>query len=293
MTVVVLALGADPLLVRAVTSILDQDEPADVIVVNSNGGNAGQLLLRHGLDVKVIEIETLLFPGGARNAGIAEAKTAYIAFLACDCVAAPGWIRERLKFHLAGAAVVACAMMPVRPHHLISWADHLLLFPHRLPHLPQEQVILFGVSFDRKIFDAYGSFDEKMRSGEDSEFLQRLPQEYLPVWAPQVITLHKNNTNLLALLRDQYKRGYRFGIEMRRVHRSDPKNLIIFFIKHSVGAGRFAKIGLRGADRLWAYASLPIVALGCLCKAAGIWSMSHLVSRIDAGEYLEAESSRR
>ena len=292
-TVIVLAVGADPLLVRAVSSILDQDERADVIVVNSNDGNARELLLQNGLDVKVIESKALLFAGGARNAGIAEANTPYVAFLACDCLAAPGWIRERLKLHLAGATVVASAMMPDRPRHLISWADHLLLFPHRLPHLPQERVILFGASFARQIFDIYGTFNEKMRTGEDSEFLQRISAEHRPVWAPQVITLHKNNTKLFALLRDQYKRGYRFGIEMRRVRRSDPTALISFFMRHSIGARKFAKVGLRGTDRLWAFGSLPIVALGCLCKAAGIWSMMHLISRIDAGEYLEAETGHR
>ena len=44
LTVVVLAVAADPLLVRAVKSILEQDEPCEVIVVNSKGGDASGLL---------------------------------------------------------------------------------------------------------------------------------------------------------------------------------------------------------------------------------------------------------
>ncbi len=153
LAVIVLAVAADPLLVRAVKSILEQDEPCEVIVVNSKGGDASGLLKKNGIHLKVIETEDLLFAGGARNRGIAEAKTPYVAFLACDCVAAPGWARERLKLHQAGHRAVASAMMHDRPLHLVAWADQLLLFPHRLPHLPENRVILFGVSFARDVFE--------------------------------------------------------------------------------------------------------------------------------------------
>jgi glycosyltransferase involved in cell wall biosynthesis len=288
-TVVVISINADPLLLRAVASVAEQDEPAEIIVVNSNGGNAAKLVKDAGFEVKVIEIEELLFAGGARNRGIYEAKAPYVAFLASDCVAAPGWIRERLKLHVAGSKVVASAMMPASKFNLVSWADHLLLFPHRLPFLPSKKVILYGASFARDIFTTYGLFDPNLRTGEDSEFLQRLAIEHKPVWAPSVITMHRNKTNLLTLMLDQFKRGHRFGIEMRRIKKSEPRNLILFFLKHSMGAHRFVRDGLRGRDRFFAYLSLPFVTLGSLCKAAGILSMVHLVPKIDAG----TESERK
>ncbi len=290
LAVIVLAVAADPLLVRAVKSIIEQDEPCEVIVVNSKGGDASGLLEKNSCHVKVIETASLLFPGGARNRGIAEAKTPYVAFLASDCIAAPGWARERLKLHQAGHGAVSSAMMHDRPLHLVAWADQLLLFPHRLPHLPQDRVILFGVSFARNVFDRYGLFSEALRTGEDSEFLERLEAGDKPVWAPRVITLHRNNTNLFKLLRDQYRRGHRFGIEMRRIHGKKPKDLVFFFLKHSLRAYKFAREGLRGRDRLLAIASLPLVALGCFAKAAGILSMRRLVPEIDAGKYADPDA---
>lgn len=290
LTVIVLAVAADPLLIRAVKSILEQDEPCEVIVVNSKGGDASGLLKKNGFHVRVIETEDLLFAGGARNRGITEAKTPYVAFLACDCVAAPGWARERLKLHQAGHTAVASAMMHDRPLHLVAWADQLLLFPHRLPHLPENRVILFGVSFARDVFERYGLFNENLRTGEDSEFLERLEAGDKPVWAPCVITLHRNNTNLLGLLRDQYRRGHRFGIEMRRIHGKEPKRLVSFFLRHSFHAYKFARDGLRGRDRLLAIASLPLVSLGCFAKAAGILSMRRLVPEIDAGLYMDPDA---
>ena len=290
LTVIVLAVAADPLLVRAVRSILEQDEPCEIIVVNSKGGDAAGLLERNGFNVKVVETASLLFPGGARNRGIAGAQTPYVAFLACDCEATPGWARERLKVHRAGHSAVASAMMHDRPLHPVAWADQLLLFPQRLPHLPQDRVILFGVSFAHDIFARYGLFNEALRTGEDSEFLERLAANDKPVWAPHVITLHRNNTNLLGLLRDQYRRGHRFGIEMRRIHGKEPRSLVSFFLRHSFHAYKFARDGLRGRDRLLALASLPLTALGCFAKAAGILSMRRLVPDIDAGRYVDPDT---
>lgn len=287
LSVIILSVAADPLLLKAVASILEQDAPAEIIVVNSKGGNAAQLLRQAGFDVKVVESQNLLFAGGARNAGIAEATAPYIAFLACDCIAAPNWVSERLALHLAGHRVVASSVMPVRFLNLVSWADHLLLFPHRLPFLSNKKAILYGASFAREIFVKYGLFDPTLRSGEDTEFLQKLAPMHKAVWAPQVITRHHNKTNFFSLLVDQYARGRRFGIEMRRIKGTHPLNLVRFFLWHSLYAFKFARDGLRGKDRYMAYLSLPLVTLGCLGKALGIASMLHLVESIDTEKQAE------
>jgi hypothetical protein len=55
-------------------------------------------------------------------------------------------------------------------------------------------------------------------------------------------------------------------------------------------AYKFAREGLRGRDRLLAIASLPLVALGCFAKAAGILSMRRLVPEIDAGQYVDPDA---
>ena len=69
----------------------------------------------------------------------------------------------------------------------------------------------YGVSFDRRLFEEYGLFDDTMRVAEDTEFLKRLPPELEPVWEPEVRTIHRNETRLRGLLIDQYRRGYRNG----------------------------------------------------------------------------------
>jgi protein-L-isoaspartate O-methyltransferase len=82
LTVVVLAVAADKSLVTAIRSLLMQDTPCDIIDVNSNGGNAAAVLGNLGGKVKLIEVEKLLYAGGARNLGLRAATTPFVAFLA-------------------------------------------------------------------------------------------------------------------------------------------------------------------------------------------------------------------
>lgn len=273
-SVIVISVNAGPLLPRAVQSVLDQDVTSEVIVVNSAGGDTAARLGKLREKVTLIEREQLLYVGAARNLGIAASHAPVIAFLAEDCVAAPGWLRERLRHHHAGAPAVASAMLHDRPLHLVAWAHQLLLFPRRLPYLPAREVILYSVSFDRILFDRYGLYEESLKTGEDSEFLKRLAAADKPVWAPEVHTLHHNKTNPLSLLGDQFRRGRRYGTEVLRIFGRRPQREAKQALRHSWQSFGFAKRGLRGRDRVLACMSVPIVAMGCIAKALGLLSVA-------------------
>nr|WP_245260517.1 glycosyltransferase family A protein [Mesorhizobium sp. L2C054A000] len=77
------------------TSLLDQDEPLEIMVVNSGGGEVLALLTGAGVKVPVIEVGRRLFVGAARNLGIAATKAPFVAFLADDCLACSGWAEAR------------------------------------------------------------------------------------------------------------------------------------------------------------------------------------------------------
>jgi len=269
LAVVVIGFRAPPGLVAAVRSVLDQAVPVEVVVVNSGGGDAGALLSKAGLDVRVIETGRRLFTGAARNLGIAATEAPFVAFLADDCLACPGWAEVRLRHHRNGAAAVASAILNSHPRNLVACAAHLIIHMRRLPGLAADQALRYGASFDRTLFDRFGFFDERLRSGEDTEFIARLPDAMKPVWEPLVLTVHGNETRLLPMLADQYRGGRRYGSYLRRLAGGKPSRPFRKVFRDRRNVVRLAREGLPAKERAFAMLSLPIVWLALLSKSLG------------------------
>ena len=209
LSIIVLSYRAPWSLVEAVSSVCTQQPPAEIIVVNSGGGGAARLLKESGVEVKVIEHPGRLLPGGARNLGISHSNGRYIAFLADDCRAAPGWVAARLEAHARGLAAVASAVVCDRPGNPVALASHLSLFVRRMPATPEQEALYYGASYDRRLFETHGLFSEDMRGGEDTEFHLRLEPHERPIWTPAVRMIHRSPSTLRGFLADQYRRGGR------------------------------------------------------------------------------------
>ncbi|RWL97320.1 MAG: glycosyltransferase [Mesorhizobium sp.] len=269
LAVVVIGFQAPAELRGAVRSVLDQNIPLEVVVVNSGGGNAKALLANAGIDVRVIDVEERLFAGAARNRGVAATKAPFIAFLADDCLACPGWAEARLQCHRGGIPAVASAVVNSHPRNPVACAAYLATYMRRLPGLPAEKAQRYGVSFDRTLFERYGVFDERMRSGEDTEFMARLPEALRPVWEPRVLTIHRNETSLFKLLADQYRRGRRYGAYLGSIQAEKPVRPFRKVFRDRRNVGRLAKEGLSGREMIFARLSLPIVWMALFAKSLG------------------------
>ena len=112
---IVLSLGSPPELIGAVRSLQAQDAPVEIVVVNSGGGRPAEMLRDAGANVRLIDVEARLYAGGARNIGIAASAAPYVAFLAADCAAEPGWVSGRLRRHRNGALAVSSAITNPTP----------------------------------------------------------------------------------------------------------------------------------------------------------------------------------
>ncbi len=273
---VVLSLGDAPTLVDAVRSLLSQSAPVEIVVVNSGGGNPVETLSRAGMDVKVINREARLFPGAVRNIGIEATGAPFVAFLAADCVAEPGWVEGRVKRHCAGSLAVSSAVTNCRPRNLWSWVSRIFLHARRMPGTPESKVIHYGVSYARTLFDRFGLFREDLRAGEDSEFNDRVRERIPIAWAPEVRSAHLYPTTFLALLRDQYARGARMRRERKQLAGRDEEWLIARnALKRVSRRLRLAWNATGAGERAYVMASaLPLVpaaaayALGALSPAA-------------------------
>jgi hypothetical protein len=103
-------------------------------------------------------------------------------------------------------------MTNASPDSRSACASHLLLYPRRLAHTPAAERLLYGVSYDRALFDRLGRFREDLREGEDTEFNSRVRRLTEIVWDQNVRTAHRNPTSPISLLRDQFARGLRAGV---------------------------------------------------------------------------------
>ena len=272
---VVLAVGNPPELIGAVQSLLDQRHPVEVVVVNSGGGDATTALAEFE-HVRVIDVQDLLLPGAARNVGIAATSAPYVAFLAADCLAEPGWVRGRLDAHQLGAAAVASAVTNPYRRNLIAWTMYVSLFSRRMPGTPKDDASLYGVSYERGLFDRFGVFREDMRGGEDTEFHQRLASEVAIHWAPEVRTAHRHPRTLGALLRDHYRRGRRTAAAWDQLDGYRELTVAKNVVRRAPTSARAAWRAAASGERRWVAAAAAILVWPTVAYALG--ALSHAVT---------------
>ena len=259
----------EPGLVEAVRSLLEQEPVPEVVVVNSGGGNARATLAAAGLDVPVVESEERLLPGGARNAGIAATTAPYVAFLAGDCRAEPGWVAGRLRRHRAGVAAVASVLVNRYPASLSACASHLLLHHRLMRDTPPPARAFYGLSYDRGLFDRFGLFREDVVAGEDDDFNGRLRGHAEIVRADDVRTAHRYPVGVGMLLRDQYRRGRRALRAWNDLGLGPDSAVLARSFRSVRSAVRQARRTSAPRERARFFRALPLLPPAALAYAAG------------------------
>lgn len=218
MSVVVMGYRNQATIVQSLTSVLTQvtSEPFETVVVSSGGDGTGDLVRSHFPDLRMHESATRLLPGAARNVGTRMARGDFVAFLAADCLAEPGWVESRVAAHRSGHEAVASAMAIPSRAPAVEVAGHFLLNPNRSPDCPAgpaTQGRAYGLSYSRELLDRLGPFDETLRVGEDTVVADRLNELGVTAWfEPSVRTLHMRNPRTVSeLMRDQHRRGRWYG----------------------------------------------------------------------------------
>lgn len=267
---VVMSYRDEPFLADAVRSVLAQDVPMEVVVINSGGGDPQDRLRVAALDVPVHNVPHRLFPGAARNLGIGLTRAPHLAFLAADCLAAPGWAAARLREHRGGAAAVASTMTNAYVESTAAWASLLLLHSRRLTATPSRQRLFYSLSYSRRLFDRIGRFREDLRAGEDTEFNARIPADERTVFALDVVTAHRYPTTTGAVLRDAFRRGRLQAANQGAIEGRGPHRVQVA-LGASWNVGRSVVLAARSARpvRGRLVRALPLVVAGSLAYSAG------------------------
>ena len=266
----VLSYRNEPYLADAVRSVLEQGASVEVVVVNSGGGSPEATLSAAGITVPVHSVEHRLYPGAARNVGVALTSAPFVAFLAADCLATPGWAAARIRAHLAGASAVASPLTNADPGSTIAWSSLLLQHNRRLAVTRPSQRLLYSLSYSRPLFDRFGLFREDLRAGEDTEFNARFHGHETVVLAEDAVTAHRYPTTMTRMLGDAFRRGslqarmqgaIEGGAAQRlRVAASGPRNVV-----------RSCIVAVRSSppERRALLKACPLVVLGAAAYSAG------------------------
>jgi tetratricopeptide (TPR) repeat protein len=209
LAVVVLSFRAPAALRAAVASVCAQKPRAEIVVVNSGGGDPRRLLAPHLGRIRLIDVAEPLFVGAIRNIGVDASTAPFVAFLAADCIARPGWVSQRLALHRAGAEAVSSPVIPHRRRNPFSRVSNALLHRRRRRDTPDPNVSHYGVSYARRALLRTGYFPPGLRTSEDTVFNGWLRKTAKFHYGRNVVTLHRYPTGPLTLLRDAHARGAR------------------------------------------------------------------------------------
>lgn len=288
-SVVICAYNARARIDGALRSLRAQDlaEPFEVIVVDSGqDGTADHLAAAHP-DVRVVRSATRLYPGPARNRGVAAARGAVVAFLPDDGAARPDWLRRRLDKHRAGFAAVGGAITNGTPRHPVGTAGYLLEYSALIPDdaVLADQALPHCLSYDRSLFAEHGTYPEDTETGEDTIFNRRLVRAGVPVGFDARIQLaHDNLRGVRPYLRHQYEHGrglmqcvdrHAFASPVGPRDQSVAAAAWRIFAAYPALRWWHALRRLRRGGPRWAVAYValtPLIYAGLLATAAGAWS---------------------
>jgi hypothetical protein len=138
-----------------------------------------------------------------------------------------------------------------------------------MPGAPASDVLRYGVSYSRGLFDRFGTFREDLRGGEDTEFHQRFADEVRIVWEPAVRTAHRQPRRMRELIADQYRRGARSAASWRRLQGPGPREVAANAFRRLPADVERAWRSAGAGERRWIAAASLLLPAAVVAYAAG------------------------
>jgi glycosyltransferase involved in cell wall biosynthesis len=174
------------------------DRP-EVIVVESSGDAAGDIVARDFPWVTLLREPKRLSAGAARNRGASQAQGDFILFIDQDCVAPSDWISCLVSdLQNPGIHAVGGSIGIANPANLSGAAVYFLEFMHQFPHrgrLESNPPFLLGSNacYRAEVLRSVAYPDRTL--AEDVIFTDRVRKAGFGVaYTPEITVLHHNRT---------------------------------------------------------------------------------------------------
>jgi glycosyltransferase involved in cell wall biosynthesis len=212
-SVVIPHLNQAEALARCLTSLAEQDVPADlfetIVVDNGSALDINRTILRFA-GVRLLR-EPAPGPGLARNRGVADARGEILAFIDADCRADPHWLSAALAgIDAAGGSGVVGGDVRIdvrTPERLTALEAYESVFAYRQQmYIARDGFSGTGnLAMRRGVFEAVGPFGG-IGIAEDRDWGQRARAAGFPAtYVPDMIVFHPARTTM-AELRTKWQR---------------------------------------------------------------------------------------
>jgi GT2 family glycosyltransferase len=246
------------------------DDDFDALLVDSSTDGTPEIVRAEFPKVTVVRSETRLYPGAARNWGIAEATGNVIAFVDSDCLAAVDWVAQLKAAHAEyDAGAIGGSVAPANPQSVIGWGAYLCEFAtwapagtiRRMPDIPT-----CNISYKREALEKYGPFREIGYCSDTALNWKLTAAGDAPLFVPDLRVLHFNHERLGRFLSKQAMHGEAFAA-MRRDEQGLPAWRRWAYcagcsVLPGVLLGRMAMKVIAGGLTKEAAWALPVVVLG-------------------------------
>jgi len=188
-----------------------------ILVVDSEPCSSVVDIAGNFSEVKLIRGAKNLKPGSARNLGVENSKSKYIAFLDSDCIPHKYWLQAAFDSLEQGYKLVGGPIVDQLPNHPVSYVDNLLQFVDYSANRPSgiaKHIPASNSAVQKSVFDTVGKFPEiDLIAGEDVLFSQKIAEKYpADIWFnSNMIVSHLGRKDFKVFLDHQISFGYTRG----------------------------------------------------------------------------------
>ena len=203
---------------QCLNSVLNQSyrDVQEVIVVDSSDDGTDDVIRQLFPTVKLIHLPNKTLPGAARNIGVRDLSSEYIAFTDTDCIVDYYWIENMIRRMVcANYDAVGGAVINGTPESVSGTLGYLNEFSFFLPGIKTGFVnglATANVCYKRSVFDKQ-QFMETHFAGEDTIFHWSIEDNGGKLFFDRTVKVtHKNRKGFLNVLKHQRKMGEGAGI---------------------------------------------------------------------------------
>jgi glycosyltransferase involved in cell wall biosynthesis len=270
-------------LINCLNGIKNQraDISFEIIVVESGKESSAKDILCSFNNSLLISSKTLLYPGKARNLGIAASKADLLAFIDADCVPSPQWLKEIYTAFNSGNRIVIGPVKNLYPFHPIASVDNLLQFPDFQKYTNPKNITHFpacNLGITKELSLKSGEFPEGTVTGEDVKFSQRAIAENKGkvFFNRDAVVKHSGRKTFGSFINHNRNLGFHRGYLNLKLPEVSDRIRVSFLFSFLSGIRRFIYISVRtlqwnpaGFLRIIFY--LPIVIIGLWAWVSGFW----------------------